>query len=188
MAMLSAGVLLWALVHLVPGPGRHIRQSIVTAIGEKAYKGIFSLLIIAALLLIVFGWRATIPQAVYLPPSWGGPVAIVLMATAVFLFGATHAKTRIKRVVRHPQLTSILIWSVAHLLANGDNRSLLLFGSLGIWALLEIMVVNRRDRKWHKPAAPPLATEVRGLIIAAVVFALLIYLHPYFAGVALLRT
>ena len=53
MVMLSAGVLLWAVVHLVPGPGQTIRQKIIGAIGERPYKGVFSLALLLALALIV---------------------------------------------------------------------------------------------------------------------------------------
>jgi uncharacterized membrane protein len=187
MVMLIAGILLWIIVHLSPGPGRGFRQRIITAAGEGPYKGIFSLLLLAALLLIVLGWRSTTPQPVYLPPAWGGVAAIVLMPIAIFLFGASHAKTRIKRLVRHPQLGGLIVWSLAHLLANGDNRSLLLFGGLGAWAILEIVVINHREREWVKPAIPPLAAEIRVLVITAVVFAALIFLHPKFAGVAIVQ-
>jgi hypothetical protein len=76
---------------------------------------------------------------------------------------------------------------VAHLLANGDNRSVLLFGGLGLWALLETVVINRRAGEWIKPEAPALAIEFKLLVISAAVFASLVYLHPRFAGVAALQ-
>jgi uncharacterized membrane protein len=187
MVMLSAGILLWAVVHLIPGPAHTIRQKIIAAIGEKPYKGVFSLTLLLALALIIFGWRSTEPQLVYLPPAWGGLAAILLMPVAIFLFGASHARTRVKRFIRHPQLSGVVTWSVAHLLANGDDRSLLLFGGLGIWALLEIAVINGREGAWIKPEAPPVATEIKLLVITIVVFAVLLYLHPKFAGVAALQ-
>jgi uncharacterized membrane protein len=187
MVMLVSGVLLWAIVHMIPGPGRTLRQVLVLGVGEKPYKGVFSLALIASLLLIVFGWRSTPPQPVYLPPAWGGIAAIALMPVAIFLFGASHAKTRVKRFIRHPQLSSIVVWSGAHLLANGDDRSLVLFGGMGLWAILEILVINRRDRQWIKPPVPSMAAEIRGIVIAAVVFAVLVFLHPKFAGVAVLQ-
>lgn len=184
MAMLISGVLLWVVVHLIPGPGRSIRNKVVPVIGEGPYKAIFSLLLVGAILLIVFGWRGTVPQSVYVPPAWGGPGAIVLMPLAIYLFGAAHAKTRVKRLIRHPMLSGVAVWSAAHLLANGDDRSLLLFGGLGLWALLEIAVINRRDRDWRPPPVPALAGEFRLLVISAVVFVVLVFLHPKFAGIA----
>ncbi len=187
MVMLTAGVLLWIVVHLIPGPGRNARQKIIASVGEKPYKGVFSLALLAALALIVLGWRSADVEPVYLPPAWGGLAALVLMPVAIFLFGASHARTRVKRFIRHPQLSGLAIWSVAHLLANGDNRSVLLFGGLGLWALLEMVIINRRAGAWVKPQAPTLATEFKLLAISAAIFAILVYLHPRFAGVAALQ-
>jgi uncharacterized membrane protein len=187
MVMLSAGLVLWAVVHLIPGPGRNTRQKIIDAVGEKPYKGVFSLALLVALALIVLGWRSAAVEPVYLPPAWGGLAALILMPIAIFLFGASHARSRVKRFVRHPQLSGLAIWSVAHLLANGDNRSVLLFGGLGLWALLETVVINRRAGEWIKPEAPALAIEFKLLVISAAVFASLVYLHPRFAGVAALQ-
>jgi uncharacterized membrane protein len=187
MVTLTAGILLWAFVHLVPGPGQTIRQKIIAAIGEKPYKGVFSFALLVSLALMIFGWRSAAPEPVYLPPAWGGPVAVLLMPVAIFLFAASRARTRVKRLIRHPQLSGVVAWSVAHLLANGDNRSLLLFGGLGVWALLEMAVINSREGPWTKPVVPPFANEIRLMVIAIVVFAVLVYLHPKFAGVAALQ-
>ena len=100
------------------------------------------------------------------------------------LFGAAHQPTRIKRVVRHPQLTGMLVWSLSHLLSNGDTRSLALFGGLGLWALIEMLLISRREGAWQKPHGPALSIEVRGIVISTVVFFVLVFLHPYFAGVS----
>jgi len=100
------------------------------------------------------------------------------------LFGAAHQPTRIKRVVRHPQLTGMLVWSVSHLLSNGDSRSLILFGGLGLWVLIEMLLINRRDGTWQKPHGPTPSIEARGIVISTVIFFVLVFLHPYFAGIS----
>jgi len=103
----------------------------------------------------------------------------------VFLFGAARRKSAVKQFIRHPQLTGLLLWSVAHLLANGEQRSLVLFGGLGIWALLEMVLISRRDGEWVKEEAPPMSRDLISAVIAVVVTVVLIYLHPYFTGVPL---
>jgi uncharacterized membrane protein len=50
------------------------------------------------------------------------------------------------RVTRHPFLWSVVLWSVAHLLANFDVGSLLLFGSLGVTALRGSFDIDRKRR------------------------------------------
>lgn len=185
MAMLIGGVVLWSVVHLVPALAPGLRQSVVAGIGVRAWKGLFALVIVAALVVIVIGWRSTLPQAVYQPPPWGRTAAIGLMLVSVYLFGAARRPATIKRVLRHPQLTGLVTWSAAHLLANGDHRSLILFGGLGLWAIVEMFAINRRDGEWVRPEAPPLSRELIGIVITLAVFALLYWAHPWFAGVAL---
>ena len=92
--------------------------------------------------------------------------------------------SRLRRVVRHPQLSGVALWGIAHLLLNGDSRALLLFGGMTVWAVVEILAINHRDGNWVKPEAPGAATELVNLLIAAGVVALLVYLHPWLAGVA----
>ncbi len=184
MIWLCIGVLLFIVVHLVPCLARGFRDSLIERVGEQPYRGIFSVIQLMAIVLMIIGWRSTTPEFVYTPPSWGIPAASLLMLIAVMLFGAAQQPTRIKRYVRHPQLTGMAVWSVSHLLSNGDSRSLVLFGGLGLWALLEMFLINQREGAWVKPYGPALSVEVRGIVISAVVFFVLVYLHPYFAGVS----
>lgn len=184
MVWLYLGVFLFVMVHFIRGLAPDMRESLIERFGENPYKGIFSLALLLSVTLIVIGWRSTTPQLIYLPPSWGVPMASVLMLFAVILFGAAHQPTRIKRYIRHPQLTGMAVWSGSHLLSNGDLRSLVLFGGLGIWALIEMPLINRREGAWQRPYPPALSVEFRGIVISAVIFVVLVYLHPYFAGVS----
>jgi uncharacterized membrane protein len=136
---------------------------------------------------MVVGWRSGTPQAIYAPPVSNPRVTSVLMLIAVWLFAAPYQPTRVRQYLRHPQLTGVALWSGSHLLSNGDSRSLALFGGLGIWALLEILLINRREGPWERPPVPELSVEVRGMLIAVVVFSVLFYLHPYFTGMPLFR-
>jgi uncharacterized membrane protein len=184
--ILIGGVALWSAVHLVPALIPSFREAIASRLGEKPYRGIFAIAIVASLALIVIGWRTTVPQTLYQPPPWGRPVAIVLMIVAVYLFGAARRPAAVKRFIRHPQLTGLIVWSIAHLLANGDQRALVLFGGLGIWAIVEILAINRRDGVWIKPERPRLSREMLGIVITLVVFTALFWAHPWIAGVALI--
>lgn len=186
MAWLCIGVLIWMVVHFVPSLAPDFRQSLHNKFGEKLYKGLFALDILVAVVLMIYGWRTATPEIVYLPPNWGHIAALPLMAVSVFLFGAAQRPSMVKQFIRHPQLTALAVWSVAHLLANGDQKSLVLFGGLGIWALLEMAFINRRDGAWVKPESPGIGRDVRGVVIALIIFAVLAYLHPYFSGVTLI--
>lgn len=184
MIWLVLGVILWSVVHFIPTIGNSLKSRLVEAVGENGYKIGFSLLVVLSIVLMVVGWRSAEPSLIYSPAEWTRSAAAVLMIVSFILFGAAQHPTRIKRFIRHPQLTGLMIWSVAHLLSNGDSRSVVLFGGLGLWALLEVPLINARDGKWVKPDSPSIGIELRGLAISLAIFAVALVLHPYFAGVS----
>jgi uncharacterized membrane protein len=186
MSMLVTGLLIWIVVHLFPSVAPARRAAVIDRLGEGPYKGIFSLLLIAALLLIVFGWRGAVPAFVYLPAGALRPVAMLLAVLGMILFVASNMPTRIKRVIRHPQLSGVLLWSIAHLMANGDNRSVALFSAMGAWSVIAMLMINRRDGARVKPEAPGWGQEVAVLVVGLVVSAVVVYFHRYLSGMPLL--
>jgi uncharacterized membrane protein len=184
--LLICGLCLWAGTHLVPSAAPEFRQGIIDKLGFKAYRGIFSLAILSALALIVFGWRNSEASAIYLPAEALRPVGLVLMALAFLCLGATGRASRIGRLVRHPQLTGVLLWSVSHLITNGDSRSLLLFGGFAAWTVLEMVLISKREGAWDKPEAPSWGKECFAAAISLVVMAAFMFAHPWLAGVPLL--
>jgi uncharacterized membrane protein len=185
MGMLVAGILIWCLVHLTPSLAPPLKQNLITRLGEKGYKLLFTALMLTALALIVFGWRSATPSHLYQLPGFTRHIAMLLVLIAFILFGASNYPTRIKQFIRHPQLTGVIVWAIAHLVLNGDSRSVLLFGSLGMWAALEIIFINKREGEWVKQPVPGWAREIRGLAISLVVFAVVVMLHPYLTGVSI---
>ena len=185
MGLLLLGLLLWVSVHLFPSVCKTARAGIVAKMGLMRYKGVFALLIVASIVLIVFGWRGMTPEQIYNPPAWGRHVTYLLVLVTFILFVAAKHKNNIKRVLRHPQMTVIVIWSIGHLLANGDNRSLILFTTLGLWAIAEIILINKREGAWVKPEPVPVKKDVITVVAGSVVYIVLALLHPYFTGVKL---
>ncbi len=106
------------------------------------------------------------------------------MALALFLFVASGAPSNVKRFLRHPQLLSVVLWSLVHLLANGDLRSAVLFGGLGVWAVAMIPALDRRDGEWVRPEPRPIVGDVVVVAITGGVFFAVRWAHPYFAGVS----
>jgi uncharacterized membrane protein len=184
MTMFVLGVALWCVAHLVPSVAPGLRGRLM-AIGEGPYKGLFALTIVGSLLLIIFGWRAAVPSMVYAEPDWGRVVNMAAMLAALILFVAAFSKTNIKRYLRHPQLTSVLLWSVGHLLANGDSRSVILFGAMGVWSVITMLAINRRDGAWQKPKAVPVGRDLIPVVIGVVLYAVLGWVHPYIAGMSI---
>lgn len=183
MALLLAGLLLFTGTHLslslAPGPLAAARQRI----GESGVKGLIAIAIAVGLVMLVFGWRSAESVWFYTPAVSVRGFALGLIVVAFYLFVVSNRPSAVKRVVRHPQLTGVLLWAIAHLLLNGDSRSLLLFAGMAIWAALEILLINRREGAWDKPAAPGIGTELPTLVIALLLVAVVTWAHPWLAGV-----
>lgn len=188
MGMLIAGLAIWILVHLFPSLLPGARQAMIGRIGNNPYQGLFALCVLSGLLLIIFGWRSTAPGFVYLPPPELRHAAMALMLISIILVvGANFPATRIKLYLRHPQLTGVVLWAIAHLLANGELRSLVLFGAIGAWGLLSMLTINRRDGVWIKLEKPQSWGQEFVLLVAGlVVYALIAYFHQYLSGIPLM--
>ena len=183
MELLISGLLIWSMVHFIPSLAPAAKLKLTGLLGETGYKLVFTVLIITSLALIIFGWRSSTPSQLYALPGIVRHVAVVLILLAFVLFTAAQFPTRIKNYIRHPQLTGVAVWAIAHLLLNGDSRSVFLFGGLGIWAVLEIILINRRDRQWTKKAPPAWTGEFKLIAISIVTFIVVVMVHPYIAGV-----
>ena len=184
MALLIAGLALWSVTHLFPAAAPGARDNLSKTLGENPYRGVFSLLILAALLMIVFGWKSAVPSAIYVPPMGSGIVPSLLVLFGLIIFFASQTGGHTKRLIRHPQMTGVLFWSVAHLLVNGDSRSVSLFAGFAVWALLEIVLINRREGPRVDRPAASLRQDLVAIVIGGAVFALVGHFHLQLFGVS----
>ena len=179
------GILLWVGVHLIPSLTPGIKTRWKSALGKHGYMASFSLLLVLSLVLIVMGWRTAIPGYLYALPSNVDVFSVLIMWLASILFISAKMHTRIKQYIRHPQLLGVALWSIAHLLANGDTRSVTLFGSMLVWAIVEMFAINYRDGAWQRPLVRPIRADFVLIAVGTVFYLGLIFLHPYLSGVPL---
>lgn len=150
------------------------------------YKGLYSLLTLAGFVAMVWGFSYLKPWIpIWSPPTWTRHIALTLMPFAMILIVAAYAPTGyIKKAVKHPMLAAVKIWALAHLLANGDLASILLFGSFLAYGVLDRIMVKRRGDTG--PTAEPriigdmIAVAVGGAAYGVIAF----YLHETLFGVA----
>lgn len=185
MWILIAGLVVFFAVHLVRviAPGFRADQ---IANNQRRWMGLYSLASLLGFALIVSGWIVYRPEApqVFDPPSWGRHVALILVPISlIFIAAAYQPVGHIKRTLKHPFLAGIIVWAAAHLLANGDLASVLIFGGFLIYAVVDrIAVIPRGD-----PAPAVVAVRgdviaiVEGLILAAI---LILFLHQWLFGVS----
>lgn len=186
MIWLILGVLIWSIVHLYPSVAANHRNKLSKSMGTT-YQGVYALFIITSIILIVIGWRISTPEQIYNPPVWGRHLTMLFILIAIVLFGAANTKSRIKQWVRHPMLMGMTVWSIGHLLANGDSKSLILFGGLGLWAVISQFTINKRDGAWVKPEpASGFKSDAILIVIALVIYGALLFAHPYISGMPLM--
>ncbi len=188
MSLLIAGIILWFVAHSFPATAPTQRNALVEKLGEKPYRGVFALVILASLLMIVFGWKSAVPATVYQPPMGPGIVPSVLVLIGLILFFASQMTGHIRRILRHPQMAGTIVWAVAHLLTNGDSRSVALFGGMAVWAVFEIVMINRREGPGGE--APPVSGkfDLIAIVVGGIVFALVGHFHLSLFGVAPIPT
>jgi hypothetical protein len=88
-------------------------------------------------------------------------------------------KTRITRVIRHPQLTAVKTWAVAHLLVNGDLASVILFGGLLAWAVVEVILINRAEPRPALNPPAPVGKELGAVLGAVLATAAIGWVHNW---------
>jgi uncharacterized membrane protein len=169
----------WLILGLVLFLGAHSarvfaegwRTRVRAQLGENAWKGLYSVVSIAGLALIVYGYGAARAEAVLLftPPVWTRHLAALLTVPAFVLLAAAYVPGNgIKARVHHPMVLGVKAWALAHLLANGMLADLLLFGGFLAWAVLSFRAARARDRAAgtvYAPgrAVPTVVTVVAGL-------------------------
>ncbi|MFN3615020.1 MAG: NnrU family protein [Rubrimonas sp.] len=183
MLMLLMGLALWSAVHLFPVVARDRRTALIARHGLGPYKGAFSLALVAAIMLMVWGYRGAEVVHLFFPPPFLWHLNNLLMLVAFLIFGAGVSGSNIRRFIRHPQLTAVKIWAAAHLLVNGDLASWVLFGGLILWAGASVGLLNKRDGAWVRPPASPVRTDVIHVAVSVLLFVAVAFAHLHVFGV-----
>lgn len=189
MTLLIAGLVLFIGVHSVRIFADDWRTQKIEQLGEKKWKGLYTLVAIAGFALIAIGYDSarTAPVILWEPPFWGRHLAILLnLFTLILLTAAFVPRNSIKAKLGHPMILSVKIWALAHLLANGTLADLLLFGSFLVWAVLDFSSSSKRDRAAATVRAPgATANTVLTVALGSVLWlAFLYWLHAWLIGVA----
>lgn len=224
MTSLIAAAAFFVLLHLLVS-GTALRGLIVKAVGEGPFMGLFSLASVGGLIWLggAYG-QAQGAGTVYWDLGAGGKhaaVGLVLLGFLLIVPGIlTPNPTGVKqegaldkpdpakgilRLTRHPFLWGVALWALAHLLANGDAPSLILFGALLALALSGGASIDAKRSKalGAKYAAfvsqtsnVPFAAILAGkqklslgeigwwrILLAVTIYAALLWGHPFLFGV-----
>ena len=221
LGMLAAAVAVFVVSHLALSAAP-LRGPAVARVGEWPFRIIYSTISLALFGWIVIAFAAAPKLDLWTPPSVLRlfAAAIVLVAFVLVVGGLTAPNptavgqeramaappTGILAVTRHPMMWGIVLWGIAHLMANGDARGIIVFS--GMIALAAAGMVHLEARKkaamgatWEAFAARtsvwPFAAIAAGrarlnvaelgwgrIGLALAVYAGLLYAHRILFGVA----
>ena len=164
------------------------RAAVIARVGEGPYKGLFSLVSLIGIILIGYGfarYRAAGYIDIWMPPRWTRHVTEALVWPAIIFVVAAYVPSEIKRVLKHPMLAGVKLWALAHLIANGDLGSIILFGGILAWAVYDrISLKHRTDAGGPPIPIGGVRNDVVAVIVGTLIYlALAFWFHPYAIGV-----
>ena len=107
-----------------------------------------------------------------------------MLPAVILVVAAYHARPHLHRA-QAPDAGGVKLWAAAHLLANGDLGSIILFGSFLGWAVFDRISLKRRA----DAGGPPIPVGGWGNDVIAVAVGIVVYLalafafHPVVIGV-----
>ena len=149
MALLILGLVLFLGAHSTRIFAENWRQAMLERLGEKAYKGVYTLVSLVGFGLMMFGfdqvrWDSPLLWA---PPVWVKHAAALLMLLSLVLLASAYTpRNAIKVKLHHPMVLSVKVWALAHLLANPRLADVVLFGAFLLWSVLNFRAARQRDR------------------------------------------
>ncbi|MBK8840291.1 MAG: NnrU family protein [Hyphomonadaceae bacterium] len=187
-----AGLLVFFGTHFYTAFRSRDENGLAAHIGPGPYKGLYSLLTGIGFVAMVWGYamlKPWIPLAV--PPNWTRHVTMALMLPAMILIVAAYMPPAgfIKKGVKHPMLTAVKIWALAHLIANWDLASVILFGSFLIYGVVDRIALKRRGDVGFANLKPNVLGDLLSIAVGLALYLLFIYeLHYMLIGVDVLES
>jgi len=180
--LLSLGLILFLFPHLWREFG--LRPVLLRTLpSEGAYKGLYTLVSFLGLGLIIWGMGSAPFTMIFQPAFEWRWLSHLLMLPAFILVAAGNLPmSHVRMVLHHPMLLGVLLWAVAHLWANGDLASLLLFGSLGLWSAVKVFTLRHQARQ---PRNPHIGWDLIALVVGLVLYGLVFTFHGQLFGVGL---
>lgn len=186
LSVLVLGLLVFLVTHVFVAM-RGARSAAIARVGPNVYRVLFSLVSIAGLVLIVWGYgayRAGEWIDVWQPPAFARHITVLLMLFSVIFMIAVFFPSHIKARLKHPMLVSVKTWALAHLIANGDLGSILMFGTFLGWAVFARISAKRRVDEVAAVAPAGYTNDIIVVLLGIVIYlALGFAFHPVFIGV-----
>jgi len=171
MDLLIPGLILFVFAHLF----KRLFPKLRAFVGTPG-KVVLGVVMIASVVLMVMGYRAAEVVPVYdtMPALYHANNALMILS--LYLFAVSGTKSVLVGVIRHPMLWGAVIWAIAHLMVNGDLASVVLFGGILVWAILEMVLINRAG-PWENRIKGSLKGDLKAIGGVVVVYGLIAGVH-----------
>lgn len=172
--LLILGLALWTGAHLF----KRLAPARRTDMGERG-KGLMAVLILGSVVLMVIGYRGAGFVNVWFPPAFMVHIANLLVLIGFWFFALSAIPGTLSARIRHKQLTGVKSWAVAHLLVNGDLASIILFGGLLAWAVVSVILINKSEPTWERPANPSVRNDAIAFGVGLVAYLVVAAIHTW---------
>lgn len=206
-----------------------LRGKLVARLGERGYLGIYSLLALVTLVYLIWLYGELprydyfwLPSPdLYLVPKIIMPVALILAVGGFMVPNPTNVGAEklltepaegdlargVTRITRHPFQWGVVLWSLSHLIANGDSISVVFFATFLLLSGIGTVLIDRkkatqlggdwvayRDQTSNLPFAAIIAGRNRlvlgelwlPIIVGLALHVALFWGHAWVAGVRIL--
>jgi uncharacterized membrane protein len=173
---LIAGLVLFLGVHSVSIVSARWRDALVERLGAAAWRGVFSIVSLAGLALIAYGFgRARqAPVILYASPAWVRDTMVMLMPIVFPIAFAAYFPGLISAALKHPLLVAVKLWATLHLLVNGSLVDVLLFGSVLAWAVADRISLKRRPPRPIRTAPPWKWNDAIAIVLGFALYVVLV--------------
>ena len=194
MIVLIIGLVIFFGIHLVPVTG--VKSSLIERMGEKKYQSIFSIISLVGFIIIIYGFSLidtcnsmmadceTDNFFLWDSFEYSKEISFLLMPICIIFLVASQMKSNIKKVVRHPMLIGVLIWSFVHLLSTGDLRSIILFASFGTFSIIDIIFTRKTA---EQGISFSILNDVVVIVVGLVLYSIILYFHEYVSGLQIVE-
>jgi uncharacterized membrane protein len=194
MIVLIIGLVIFFGIHLVPVTG--VKSSLIERMGEKKYQSIFSIISLVGFIIIIYGFSLIDTcnsmmadcetDNFYMWDSfeYSKEISFLLMPISIIFIVASQMKSNIKKVVHHPMLIGVLIWSFVHLLSTGDLRSIILFASFGAFSIIDIIFTRKTA---EQGISFSILNDVVVIVVGLVLYSIILYFHEYVSGLQIVE-
>jgi len=188
MYLLVAGLALFIGIHSISIVNESLRDRLCEQWGEKAWKGVYTLISVVGFVLLIYGYGQArqAPVVLYETPHWFRYISYGLMLFVFPLFLAANFPGKIKAAAKHPLLAATKIWAFSHLLVNGSLADVVLFGSFLAWAVLDRISMKRRVQRPIMALPESALNDIICVVVGLGIYAAFVFwLHAKWIGVAL---